>query len=55
MEIIKENHNQSKHRVVEPSPNGHIYKTIRSLRFKELYRRGAERKTVRARGLGNLP
>ena len=43
METTTENHNQSKCRVVEPSPNGYIYKTLQSLKFREHCEKGVER------------
>ena len=33
--LKKKNHNQSKCRVVDPSPNGYIYKIILQLRLRE--------------------
>jgi hypothetical protein len=35
METATEKQNQSKYRVVEPSPNGYIYKILPQLRLRE--------------------
>jgi hypothetical protein len=51
MEDTTENHNGPKCRVVEPSPNGYIYKTL--LRLREHCGRGG-REMVRARGTGGF-
>lgn len=52
-EIIIVNHNQSKHRVVGPSPSRCIYKTLPHLWLREHYRRGG-RSIIRSRGSGSL-
>lgn len=54
MKSTKENYNQSKCRViVEPRPNGHIYKRTRPVNTQgTLWKRG--RRIVRARGSGSL-
>jgi hypothetical protein len=45
---IAENHNQSNFIVVEPSPNGYVYKTLPQLSLRKYCGRG-DRKIVRAR------
>lgn len=45
METIAENNNQSKCRVVKPSPSGYMHKTFLHLRLREYCRR-EDRKTL---------
>lgn len=43
MQIIKENHNESKYRVMESSHNGYIYKTVLDQDSKNIVEEGAKR------------
>lgn len=53
MKMIETNHNQSKCRVVNPSFNGYICKTLPYLMIREHFKRVGE-KTGKARRSGNL-